>query len=360
MDFIYFALIYSWLTEKIDTFGSSLVVRSMQFATSIALALLTVWIIVQGFRILTGRSRESMMGMVSDMGRAAVIVAVATVMAIGSLDLQQFFGEDLARNINSLVTGSNESPSSNIDRNLAYTQLAMGAIEAISVPAGDAAGSNAQSRASLIAMLGVAGPPMTAGAMLLMYKVAMALFIGLGPLFILCLIFEQTKSMFHRWLMYGLATLFSLAVLNFMVSIVLELTLRVAAAMWASTAINAITGANAEGFTNQALQQGGIGLLMTVLLVSTPPMAAAFFGGTMGQFMSYAQVNGGGSVNRPGPQGQPPGSWGGFGPGAPATAPTQARPVESQAGNSGGFNRPITQAPAADTIRPYQSEGVRT
>lgn len=355
MDFTYFALIYLWLTDKIDTFGSSLVGRSMQFATSIALALVTLWILIQGFRILTGRSRDSMMGMVSDMGRVAVIVAVATVMAIGSVDLQQFFGDGLGRNINTLVTGVDESPSTNIDRNLAYTQLAMGAIEAIPVPPNDLASSNAQSRASLIAMLGVAGPPMTAGAMLLLYKVALALFIGLGPLFILCLIFDQTKPMFHRWLMYGLATLFSLAVLNFMVSIVLDLTLRVAAAMWASTVINSITGADAEGFTNQALQQGGIGLLMTVLLVSTPPMAAAFFGGTMGQFMSYAQVNGGGGMNRPGPHGQPAGSWGGFGGGGgtPASAPAGA----ATASGNQGYSRPTTtQAPVTDTVRPYQGE----
>jgi len=355
MDFTYFALIYSWLTDKIDTFGSNLVGRSMQFATSIALALVTLWILIQGFRILTGRSRDSMMGMVSDMGRVAVIVAVATVMAIGSVDLQQFFGEGLGRNINALVTGVDESPSTNIDRNLAYTQLAMGAIEAVPVPSSDLAGSNAQSRASLIAMLGVAGPPMTAGAMLLLYKVSLALFIGLGPLFILCLIFDQTKPMFHRWLMYGLGTLFSLAVLNFMVSIVLDLTLRVAAAMWASTVINSITGADAEGFTNQALQQGGIGLLMTALLVSTPPMAAAFFGGTLGQFQSYAQVGGGGAANRPGPHGQPAGSWGGSGGGG--GTPGSAYGGQAQGlGNQGYGRPPTTQAPVTDTVKPYQGE----
>jgi hypothetical protein len=41
--------------------------------------------------------------------------------------------------------------------------------------------------------LGTASPPMAAGAMLLMFNLAIALFVGLGPIFILCLIFEQTK-----------------------------------------------------------------------------------------------------------------------------------------------------------------------
>jgi type IV secretion system protein VirB6 len=44
----------------------------------------------------------------------------------------------------------------------------------------------------------IAGPSVTIGAMLLMYKVAIALFIGLGSLFILCLTFNQTQNLFHK------------------------------------------------------------------------------------------------------------------------------------------------------------------
>lgn len=38
--------------------------------------------------------------------------------------------------------------------------------------------------------------------------------------------------MFYSWLMYRLATLFSMAVLSFMISMVLDLTIRVAGALW--------------------------------------------------------------------------------------------------------------------------------
>ncbi|MGJ7493420.1 hypothetical protein, partial [Variovorax sp. ZT4R33] len=51
--------------------------------------------------------------------------------------------------------------------------------------------------------------------------------------------------------------------------------------------------AGSAGLTNQAMQQGDIGLLMTTLLISAPPMAAAFFGGTMGSFSSVSQVSAG-------------------------------------------------------------------
>ncbi|RZA07651.1 MAG: hypothetical protein EOP02_37235, partial [Proteobacteria bacterium] len=201
-----------------------------------------------------------------------------------------------------------------------------------------------RSLASLIAMLGVAGPPMTAGAMLLMYKVAMALFIGLGPLFILCLIFEQTKSFFSRWLMYGLATLFSMAVLNFMISIVLELTLKVAEALWAAKVINGLLGTTAEGFNNQSLQQGGVGLLMTLLLVSAPAMAAAFFGGTVGQFYTSAALAGSGGAGKQGPAGEMPGTYA-------RQASTEPSNTTQQTGPD--FNRAasVPPPPPSDTVK---------
>ncbi|MBS0342947.1 MAG: type IV secretion system protein [Proteobacteria bacterium] len=348
MDFVYFELIYEWLERKISTFGAGLLQQSTIFVTGVILVLVTLWVLVQGFRIVTGRSRDSMMAMVTDMSRIGVIVALAHAMAIGSVDLHRLLGEELARGINGLVTSSDDLPIKAIDRNLAYTQLAMGAIESVPLPSNDVANSSAQQRASLIAMLGVAGPPMTAGAMLLMFQVAMALFIGLGPIFILCLIFEQTKAMFHRWLMYGLGTLFSMAVLNLMVSIVMELTFNVAKALWASTVVNTITGAQAEGFSNQAMQQGGVGLLMTVLLVSTPPMAAAFFGGTLGSFNPYSAFDRM-AGNRPGLEGRALG-----GVGASPTAPDDGgwRQAASTGPRPGiGGNRSPGPQPSSDTIK---------
>ncbi|WP_342351539.1 MULTISPECIES: type IV secretion system protein [Stenotrophomonas] len=89
-----------------------------------------------------------------------------------------------------------------------------------------------KSRVMFYVGFGTAGPAITAGSMLLLYAVAIALFIGLGPLFILCLLFEQTKSLFQRWLFYGIGTLFSMAVLAAMTGIALDMVLRVSKAFW--------------------------------------------------------------------------------------------------------------------------------
>jgi len=348
VDFAYFALIYAWMVNKIDDFTDGFMHRTVAWASAIGLTLFTVWIIVQGFRILTGRSREPMMAMVVDMSRNALILMAAAAMGLGGRNIQTFFTTTLASDINELVTGSDASPVSAIDRNLAYATVAMGAIDSTQGLSGSVSGDNVASTTTtaFLAALGVAGPPITAGAMLLMYKVALALFVGLGPIFICCLMFKATEQMFWRWLNYGLGTLFSLAVLSLMTSIVLDLTLRVAGALWASSAISAIANVDGGGgLTGQALQQGGVGMLMTVLLITAPPMAASFFGGTVGSFTPYSALGGAG---QPGPQGQPVGSYR-----APNTE------LDGPSNRSLGFPnnssaRGPTLAPVSDSVKPHQ------
>jgi type IV secretion system protein VirB6 len=153
--------------------------------------------------------------------------------------------------------------------------------------------------------------------------------VGLGPLFILCLAFNKTKALFEKWLMYGLATLFSLAMLSFISAIVLQVTLRAATALWATNFVNGLLKTSSEGLSNPSLEQGGIGLLMTVLIISVPPMAGNFFQGTLGQFYFNSAFSQGGG-NRQGPNGQMQSGMrgGGHGPSQVAS--------QSLAGNQGG------------------------
>lgn len=313
---VYFVLIYNWLHGKIDSFGANLMGAVVRWMTAVALLLVTVWILIQGYRMITGQSRESLMAMVMNMARIVVIVTIATTIGVLGPNLHTLVTTKLTSDINQLFTGNDDTLAQTIDRNLAETQLAMAAIDTVQVPPGDAESAAGKARAQAFAVFGTASPPMAAAAMLLLYEISLALVIGLAPLFIMCLIFDQTKELFHKWLFYGIGTLFSMGMLAFVSSLVLQLTLKVAEALWAASAINAITGFGAEGFTNQSMQQGGIGLLMTVLIISSPPLAAMFFRGTMGNTLTYSAFGGRGS-NRPGPQGQPPGSYG-FGHHGPA------------------------------------------
>lgn len=304
---VFFTLIYNYLKHEINTDGLVLMQRMMVWASTVALVLVTLWVLVQGYRIVTGRSREPMMALVTNMTRIALIVTVATTMSVFGTNLHDLFTNQLSTAANQLVTGEDSTATDSIDENLAWTQAALIAIDsAAQAPPGDVATALARSRAVTFATLGTASPPMAAAAMLLLYQFALALFIGLGPLFILCLIFEQTRELFRKWLLYGIGTLFSMAVLSLVSAIVLKMTLSVAAAMWASSFIEMLAHDNSAGITTQAMEQGGVGLLMTVLIVSTPPMAAMFFNGTMGNFLYFSAF---GRAGEPGPHGEPPGAY---------------------------------------------------
>jgi type IV secretion system protein VirB6 len=156
-------------------------------------------------------------------------------------------------------------------------------------------------------------------------------------------IFEQTKGLFQTWLMYGIGTLFAMAMLSFVTSLVLQVTAREAAALWASDLITSMMGTNSEGITTASMEQGGIGLLMSVLIISAPPMAAMFFRGTLGSFSPYSPFQPG-VANHPGPQGQPPGSYSGGGGNAPSQASAGQFDAGRQMGNA-GFNSSNTGLP---------------
>lgn len=298
---VFFQQINEFLRDEIDEFGVNLLGRTMAWAGGIVLSLMTLWITIQGYRIVTGQSRESMMVLVTNSLRGVLIVGFATGLAVGGSTIYKFLSDDVSREITQVVTGTNEDAYASIDRSLGYMQFAMGSIDALQVGQSGMV-DDAKTRAMWFTGLGTGGPAITAGTMLLMNKIAMALFIGLGPLFILSLLFEQTKPMFGRWLYYGIGTMFSLAVLSVMVALALDMVVAVAASFW----VGKFLGASPEGINSMAMQQGGLGLILTVLIISAPPMAAAFFQGTLGQFLAYSQFGGatGGAIgNRPGESG---------------------------------------------------------
>lgn len=304
-DYAFFKLINAYFDHKIDKFGLGLMKRAMAWASHIALILTTLWITLVGYRVVTGQSREPMMGLVVSAARIAFVIGLATSMSFGGASLHRFFTVSMDREIHGIFTDSDESSADAIDKNLAYMQVAIGAIDAVKVPESSSELREQKTRALWFAGVGTASPPMVAGAMLLFYKFTLALFIGLGPIFILCLMFDQTKDLFRKWLLYGLGTLFSMSMLSVVVSMTMELMSRVAVALWVAKAMH-IPGDVTEGLGTQAMQQGGIGLMMTTLIVTIPPAAAAFFQGTAGTF-SYNTAFGSSSKDKSPVGGSAPG-----------------------------------------------------
>src|SRR5690606_13949939 len=139
-----------------------------------------------------------------------------------------------------------------IDRTLAIMQVALEAIDAVDVR-DNVVNQSQKERALVFTGVGLGGPALTAAAALLLNKIAIGLIVALGPLFILCLLFEQTRSLFQRWLFYGIGTLFSMALLSVMVTLALDMVIAVGMAFW----VTSFFDIGSESVTAMAMQQGG-------------------------------------------------------------------------------------------------------
>lgn len=60
--------------------------------------------------------------------------------------------------------------------------------------------------------------------------------------------------------------------------------------LWGFVAKWTLNGFTGEGISSTALPQGGLDLVLTTLMITGPPMAAAFFQGTLGQFTAYSAL----------------------------------------------------------------------
>ena len=338
-NFTFFTLINKYLSNLVYQFQSDLLGRTSQLIAGVALTVVTIWILFHGYRIITGQSRQPMMELVGDSLRAVLIVGVAMSMSSAGNQICWTLTDGTSTAIVGLVTGNSASPFQSIDNNLAYMQMAMSTIDTVA----DGGNSNIASdltRDKWMSGAGVAGPAVIAGSLLLLNKIALALFIGFGPLFILCLLFKQTAPLFQRWLLYGIGTVFSLAVLSITVSWAMQMLLAVSTAYAGQYLISMASNGmvSTDGLNSLAMQQGGIGLILTTLIISAPPMAAAFFQGTLGQFGAYSAFGrigeGPASTKQQSPL---------FGHSSPSTPPTslgQGNSPGLTSGGGGAYNNP--------------------
>lgn len=279
------------------------------------LPLITLWILLAGYRIVTGQSREPMMALVVNATRASLIVFIAIGVGMGNPWIAGKLHE-LDQVISEVVTGST-GMADQMQENLGWIQFALSSIDALPT-GGEAALATSKERALLFTGIGTAGPGIVGGVMLMTFEIAMKFLVAVGPLAILCLLFRATAPIFRRWLEACVATLFALAVAEVMTTIALKMVCAVAAAFWGDRLIGAavqnVSGGvdlqMAEGITSMAMQQGALGLIMTMLIVTVTAKTSRLFGDMLGNFSHYSMFGApGGMSAQPGPQGQPVGAY---------------------------------------------------
>lgn len=255
---------------------------------------------VQGYLILTGRSQENLKTFIFNLGKTYIIILVALGVSSTSEFSLRTLTEVTTDGVASLMVGDNDvekcimkSTSSllgcKIDKSLTVAQASMAFINQIDTAENPNLAAQVE-RAKLFAGAGAAGPGIVTGTMLIIYRVAMALFVGFAPFFILCLMFKKTTPYFSKWLNYGLATMFSSALLAAMASISTDLVKIIAQSQYKYSKIasitSIITGESVTGIFNSAMNQLGLGLMLSTVLIVVPPMAGNWFNGMMGGYFA--------------------------------------------------------------------------
>ena len=296
----------NYIAARIELLLEYTLSRNLSLALTMIGALFTLWIMVQGYLILTGRSQESLKAFIFNLGKTYIIILVALGVSSTSEFSLRTLTEVTTDGIASLMTGNSDvsectlkSTSSlmgcKIDKSLTVAQASMAFINQIDTADNPNIAAQVE-RAKLFAGAGAAGPGIVTGTMLIIYRVAMALFVGFAPFFILCLMFKKTTPYFTKWQNYGLATMFSSALLAAMASISTDLVKIIAESQYKYSKIasvtSIITGESVSGIFNSAMNQLGLGLMLSTVLIVVPPMAGSWFNGMMGTFASFNHFGG--------------------------------------------------------------------
>lgn len=280
--YIFARTAYDFLLSQFHALAFGWLGRMLLWVHGIGSSLLTLHLMWQGFQLITGHASSSATARVTDSVRAVIIMGLALGTTVGGATLFQWLGGDLVRAVAAVVHGGDGDLLGEIDRNFGYMQLALSSIDAISAPNEEIQAAKDWNMAFVT--WGIGFPGLVGMAMLLVFQITLSLFVGFGPFFVLCLIWRRTRPLFDNWLLYGLGTMFSLATLAVMLEIALPVIGAVAAAFWTA----GWTGANPEGVTSLAVQQGGLGLILTTMIISAPGIAAKFFKATLGDFMPFS------------------------------------------------------------------------
>lgn len=280
--YIFARTTYEFLLSQFNALAFGWLGRTLLWVHGIGSTLLALHLMWHGYQLITGRTSSSATAPLTDSVRAVVILSLALGTTVGGNTLFQWLGEDLVRAVAAVVHDGDGDVLGEIDRNFGYMQLALSSIDWIQAPTTDIQAAKARNMG--LVTLGIGGPGLMGMAMLLTLQIALSLFVGLGPLFVLCLIWRRTRPLFDGWLLHGLGTMFAMATLVVMLEIALPMVGAVAAAFWTAT----WTGANPEGVTSLAMQQGGLGLILTTMIISAPWIAARFFKATLGDFLPFS------------------------------------------------------------------------
>jgi len=283
MAFAIFEPAYSFIDGKLDTFlnqGASSVMA--QVATPLRAALV-LYVLLYGFAILRGAIQEPMMDFAVRSLKLALICMLATTVAYTTYVTNPLF-HVLPNTLTQAISGAaTPDVGSAFDQFFARAAYLAEKITKNASPVDFAPwilGAVVYIVGALAAAIGF--------GVVLIAKVALALLIALGPIFVACALFEATRRYFFGWLSQAVNYL----VLFALIITVFQLILSLVAQQWGSIDSS---DPMAGGLLFVALC-----LLGAIFFLQTPAIAAGIAGGAsvgLADFANAATLSG---VPRPG------------------------------------------------------------
>ena len=120
-----------------------------------------------------------------------------------------------------------------------------------------------------------------------------------APAFILCLLYDPTKQYFQGWLKFFLGSLLTMAVLSVMVTIGLKVMLVYATKVLGEYGVEAMMAKSANstesrpGIAQITIMQGGLGLMMSTLMITAPLLLVGNLIGSSLGFNAYSPFGNG-------------------------------------------------------------------
>ena len=304
----FFILIKTYVEILIMKFGDRGLSALSTVLIPSLMSMVTVWLMFEGYRILNGQSREPLNMFLWRGAKMVVIITVASWIMNNPTGLRDWISEHIKNPIASVIVGGEyASPEAMVDSSLLLMHLIMGAFGSLQAATSN---NNDGALANFIMASGVAQgtPAVVAGALLLLNEIALSLAILTAPAFILCLLYDPTKQYFQGWLKFFLGSLLTMAVLSVMVTIGLKVMLVYATKVLGEYGVGAAMAGSASqdrpGIAQITIMQGGLGLMMSTLMITAPLLVGNLIGSSLG-FNAYSPFGNGGARDKDGrPVGQ--------------------------------------------------------
>jgi type IV secretion system protein VirB6 len=258
----------------------------------------TLWILVNGYMILTGATREPLAAFLLKAAKVYFWMLLATGAAAFNGDLRQNV-TDFRDAAATLVTGSNTNVwtqmQDSVNQMAAATAIAGVVTGAVGEKGDDGSGRTVAALGQTIA---VAAPVMTIGLTAFTLEAAVLIGAALAPLFFFMGIFQRFADWPIAWIKYMMATLISAAVMAALSAWGLGLMV----AFMGAAALGYVAG---MGMVQISAIMGAGGLLISALMITIPGLVMKVFNmagnGAARNEIGGGGGGGGGSPARPKP-----------------------------------------------------------